>query len=806
MRVPLSWLNEFVDLSDQTVQGVSDLLTFSGVEVEAIETTGTVLDEHFVVGEIIACEAHPNSDHLHICKVNAGTEVFQVVCGAPNARVGVKSPLAKLGAKMPGPEGFEIKKGKLRGVESFGMLCSKDELGLGGAHDGIWELPESAEPGAMIQPFMPKADVVYDLEITWNRPDCLSVRGIARELAALLNRPLKTPDVSFAETGVDVNTLAAVRVEAPDLCPRYTARVVTGLDVNAPTPDWMAERLEMCGQRSLGLAVDVTNYVMLELGQPLHAFDHTTLKDNTIVVRRATDGEVLRTLDGIDRKLDSSMLVIADTEKATAVAGIMGGEETEVATATGTILLESALFDAASVKFTATTLGMSSEATYRFARGVDRDLADEASRRAISLLVKYGGATACTGVIDVDARDLTPVDVTLSYQRVNEVIGVDVPAEKVDSILTSLGIEKIAGDDKQGVFRSPSWRYDVTLPADLIEEVTRMNGLEAIPTQLPTLSAVSQLPETSFQAKKSVRHALLSLSFTEAMHYSFLSKAELDAFDPNVTNRLAIPNPVSADYGILRDSLLPQLIASLGRNAARQTESCALFEIGRVFSVDAKTGKPQESERVSLGLMGPFGRDALSRRAPVSDEEAILWLKGAVEALCARLHAPRFGYYPVAHPAFAKGYAVEICIGKKRVGLMGAASSAVRHRYRLNTPLVVAELDLDQLTKGLGALPRLKPVPQFPASRKDIAFIAPDTLAHETVVKTIRKAAPAELTEITLFDIFTSKAIGAGKRSMGYSLEFRSAERTLRDAEVNAAFAAIVEALKKDLGVEVRES
>jgi phenylalanyl-tRNA synthetase beta chain len=807
MRVPLSWLNEFVDLSDQSVQNVSDLLTFSGVEVEAIETTGTVLSEHFVVGEIIACEDHPNSDHLHICKVNAGTEVFQVVCGAPNARVGIKSPLAKIGAKMPGPDGFEIKKGKLRGVESFGMLCSKDELGLGGAHDGIWELPADAVAGAPMQPFMPKADVVYDLEITWNRPDCLSVRGVARELAALLNRPLKSVDVSYPETGADVNTMAAVRVEATDLCPRYTARVVTGLDPNAPTPEWMAERLEMCGQRSLGLAVDVTNYVMLELGQPLHAFDHTTLKDNTVVVRRATEGEVLRTLDGVDRKLDSSMLVIADTERATAVAGIMGGEETEVAAGnTGTILLESALFDAASIKFTATALGMTSEATYRFARGVDRDLADEASRRAISLLVKYGGATACTGVIDADARDLSPIDVPLSYKRVNEVIGVEIPAEKVDGILTSLGIEKISGDAEGAVFRSPSWRYDVTLPADLIEEVTRMNGLDAIPTQLPTLSAVSQLPETSFRAKKAVRHALLSLSFTEAMHYSFLSMGELDAFDPNVKNRLVIPNPVSADYGVLRDSLLPQLIGSLGRNAARQIESCALFEIGRVFSVNAKTGKPEERECVSLGLMGPFGRDALSRRAPMSDEEAILWLKGAIEALCVKLHAPRFGFFPVAHPSFAKGYAVEICVGKKRVGLMGAASAAVRHRYRLNTPMVVAELDLDQLTKGLNALPRLKPVPQFPASRKDIAFIAPEDLAHDTVVKTIRKAAPAELTDVALFDIFTSKAIGAGKRSMGYTLEFRSAERTLRDAEVNAAFAKIVEALKRDLGVEVRES
>ncbi len=805
MRVPLSWLNEFVDVSDQTVQGVSDLLTFSGVEVEAIESTGTILDEHFVVGEVLACEAHPNSDHLHVCKVSDGTQTLQIVCGAPNVRTGLKAPLAKIGAVMPGPDGFEIKKGKLRGTESFGMLCSKDELGLGGAHDGLWELPEDAVTGSLMQAFMPEADTVYDLEITWNRPDCLSVRGIARELAALLKRPLKSPEVDFAEEGAPVETLAKVIVEAPELCPRYTARVVTGLDPKAPTPEWMVKRLEQCGQRSLGLAVDVTNYVMLELGQPLHAFDHTTLRDSTIIVRRAAEGEKMKTLDGVERTLDSSMLVIADADRPSAVAGIMGGEESEIESATGTVLLESALFDAASVKFTATKLGLASESSYRFARGVDRDLADEASRRAIALLVKYGGAKACVGVIDVDARDKSPVDTTLSYQRVNEVIGVEVAPARVDEILTSLGIEKVSGDAEQATFRSPSWRYDLTRDADLIEEVTRMNGLDAIPTQLPTLAAVSQLPEESFRTKKAVRHAMLALGFTEAMHYSFLSKAELDAFDPTVKDRLVIPNPVSADYGVLRDSLLPQMIASLGRNASRQIECCALFEIGRVFRTDAKTSTA-ECDKLSMGIMGPYGRDALARRAPVKDDEAMLWLKGAIEALCDRLHAPRFGFYPCNHPAFAPGFAVEICLGRKRVGLMGAVNAQMRHRYRLNSALVVAELDMTQLTKGLDALPRLKPVPQFPASRKDIAFIAPDTLTHETVLKTIKKSAPAELTDVALFDIFTSKAIGAGKRSMGYSLEFRSAERTLKDAEVNAAFAKIVAALREELGVEIREA
>lgn len=805
MRVPLSWLNEFVDLGDQTVQGVADLLTFSGVEVEAIENTGTVLDGHFVVGEVVACEPHPDSDHLHVCKVFDGAETLQIVCGAPNVRVGVKAPLAKIGATMPGPEGFAIKKGKLRGVESFGMLCSKDELGLGGTHDGIWELPSEAVPGAPMQPFMPEADTVYDLEVTWNRPDCLSVRGIARELAALLGRPLRSPDVAFPEEGPDVSTLAKVTVEAPDLCPRYTARVVTGLDPKAPTPAWMAHRLELCGQRSLGLAVDVTNYVMLELGQPLHAFDRATLRDGAIVVRRARAGETLRTLDGADRTLDASMLVIADAERPTAVAGVMGGEESEIEGATGAVLLESALFDAASVKFTATKLGMTSEATYRYARGVDRDLADFASRRAVSLLVRHGGAAACKGLIDADARDPKPIDVPLAYRRVCEVIGAEVSPGRVDAILASLGIEKVSGDAERAVFRSPSWRYDLTREADLIEEVTRMNGLEAVPERLPTLAAVSQLPEGSFASKKAVRHALLALGLTEAMHYSFLSKAELDAFDSTAKRRLTLPNPVSADYGVMRDSLLPQLMGSLGRNAARQVECCGLFEIGRVFSADTKDGKPAESERVALGMMGPFGRDALSARAPVRDEEALSWLKGAIEALCERLRAPRFGFFPCAHPAFAPGFAAEICLGRKRVGLMGAVSAALRHRYRLNSTLVVAELDLAPLTKGLGALPRPKPVPQFPASRKDIAFIAPVTLTHEAVVRAIRKAAPPELTEVRLFDIFTSKAIGAGRRSLGYSLEFRSAERTLKDAEVNAAFARIADALRKELGVEIRE-
>lgn len=804
MKVPLNWLREYVDLSDQSVEDVAALLTFSGVEVEGIETSGAVLNELFVVGEIIACDAHPSSDHLHVCKVSDGKEEFQVVCGAPNARQGLKAPFAKVGAVVPNG-GFAIKKAKLRGVESFGMLCSTSELCVpGGDHDGIWEIDAAVETGTPVSALVPEAEVIFDLEITWNRPDCLSIIGIARELAALLRRPLLLPAVDFEENGNHVDTLAAVKVEAPELCPRYTARVATGLNREAASPEWMVRRLEQCGMRSLGLAVDVTNYVMLECGQPLHAFDHTRLADSTIIVRRAKENEKIVTLDGVERKLDPSMLVIADAAKPSAIAGIMGGAESEIESDTGIVLLESALFTAPSTKYTATRLGLASESSRRFERGVDPDLADWASRRAISLLASLGGCTVCKGMIDVDNRDTTPCRIALSYRRVSDITGIAVSPDTVKDILTSLGLTIFEDSDTGAIFEIPSWRIDLTREADLIEEVVRMNGLDKIPDRLPTLAAVSTLDDSPFRAKTACRHTLLSLGFTEAMHYSFLSAQELEAFDPRPENRLALPNPVSAEYAVMRDSLLPQLAASLGRNASRQVEQCALFEIGRVFAVNEK-GRPCEEERISLGMMGPFGRSPVNRRAPVSNEEALLWLKGAIEAFAERLHAGRLTFSLTEHPAMESGFAVEIMIGRNRIGVMGAVSAEKRHQWRLTSPMVLAELSLSALTTGLDRVPRVKPVPQYPAIRRDIAFIAPAALSHERIVQTIRKKAPAELTAITLFDIFTSKTIGSGKRSLGYTLEFRSAERTLTDDEINAAFTAIIQALKEELGVDVRE-
>jgi phenylalanyl-tRNA synthetase beta chain len=803
MKVPVSWLNEYVDVSDLSVKELSDKLTFSGVEVEGIEEIGVVLDDHFVVGEVLTCVAHQNSDHLHVCKVSDGKEELQIVCGAPNCAAGIKVPLAKIGAVVP-EGGFAIKQAKLRGVASFGMLCSARELKLSEDHSGLMILDPSLKAGTPMRDVLPKPETVLDLEVTWNRPDCLSVIGIAREFAALLKRPLKLPSVAFPENGEPVETFAKVRVEDPVKCPRYTARVLTGVKDGA-SPAWMKRRLELCGVRSISLTVDVTNYVMLEYGQPLHAFDYRTLAERTVVVRCAKAGEKIKTLDGVERTLDPSMLVIADAAVPSAVAGVMGGEGSEIAAGTEHVLLESALFDPASTKFTATKLGLSTEASRRYERGVDPDLADLASRRAAALLVEFGQATVATGVIDADARGFKNGEVTLRFKRACAIIGVALTDDEMVGILTSLGLTVVTRDEEKATFSIPSFRLDLTLEADLIEEIARMHGLDAIPDVMPDLTAVSTLDDRPFYARVRCRQLLLGLGFTEAMHYSFLSAQELDAFDKRgAARRAVLPNPVSADYGVLRDSLLPQLAGSLGRNASRQVESAGLFEMGRVFFVDAN-GKPGEEERVSLGMMGPLGRSGIDRRRAVSNEEALLWLKGALETLVASLHAGSLAFALCEHPAMEPGWALEISLDGEKIGCMGLVSASLRHQWRMTLPMPLAELRLLPLLNHVAAVAAVKPVPQYPAVRRDIAFVSDASVTYGNVVETIRKAGPQELTGIELFDIFQSKEIGKGKRSMGYTLAFRSPDRTLTDQEVNDAFAKIVRALKSELNVEVRE-
>lgn len=802
MKVPLSWLKEYVDLGDLTVRALSDMLTFSGVEVESVTTKGHDY-AGFVVGEVRSCETHPNADRLRLCRVFDGTKEWAIVCGAPNVAVGQKVCLAQIGAVLP--DGTKLKKAKIRGVESFGMLCAADELGLSSDHAGLLVLDSAQPAGRPLAEVLPPPETVFDLEITWNRPDCLSIIGIAREFAALLRRPVRLPDVTFVENGLPVEQLACVRVEEAVNCQRYTARVLTGIK-DGPAPAWLARRLELCGVRPISLIVDVTNYVMLECGQPLHAFDYTKLTEHTIVVRQATSGEALTTLDGVARTLDDEALVIADPGKAVAVAGVMGGAGSEIASgATDTVLLESALFAPSSIKRTATRLALRTESSHRYERGVDLDLADWASRRATALLVQHGGATAARGVLDVDHRPAGVREVEMRFRRAREIIGVSLPVAEMVAILTALGFGVVHQSDAGAIFSVPSWRMDIELEADLIEEVARVYGLAAIPDMPPQTVTIPDADDALVRAHGLCRRTLLGFGFTEAMHYSFLAAAELDGFDRRqaVAWRVVLPNPVSADYAVLRNTLLPQLTAALGRNASRQVDTPALFEMGRVFYRDGRA-TPCEETRLAIGFCGPLGRAPLDRRRAVTNEEAALWLKGAIVSLAATLHAGKIELRPSEHPAMEAGWATEILLDGEMIGQLGLISAALRHHWRLTTPMAVAELRVEPLLTNVGRLPALQALPAFPAVRRDVAFVAPRTIRHADVLATVHGAAPAELTRVELFDIFQGKEIGLERRSMAYALEFQSPDRTLTDDEVNTAFSKIIAALQRELHVEVR--
>jgi len=818
MRLPLSWLNDFVKVDDIDPKELAEKLTRAGLQVESIETVGgNPLSDLIVVAEVLECEAHPNSDHLHVCKVTDGKETFQVVCGAPNMRQGIKTAFAKIGAPIPGfldkngnPE--KIKKGKLRGVESFGMCCSEKELCIGQGNDGIIEYPAETPNGALVRDLagLEKPEVVFDIEVTWNRPDALSVLGLAREFGAILDRPVAAPDVTFTECDVDVNDEVKVVVEDAAKCLRYTARVVTDMTPDAPSPDFMAKRLELCGVRSLGLAVDVTNYVMLELGQPMHAFDHTKLKDRTVVVRDAKEGEEMVTLDGVTRKLDPTMLVICDSEKSNAVAGIMGGENSGIAPGTKTVLLESALFEPTSTKYTATKLGLASESSYRYIRGVDKAVANMASKRAAHLLQKYGNAKIAKGYVNIDNRVTCGPEVpfnalpgvvyaynkpvTLNFERARKLIGINIGNDVMAFILESIGLRTVAKHDHFAAsesveFAIPSWRWDLSMEADLVEEIARLYGLDNIPDTMPSAPSVSPLSDAPFRAHCRVRELCLALGFSEAMHYSFLSEKELKDFSGTNPERLAIPDPVSAEYGFMRDSLLPQLYQTLGRNAAHE-ETAMLFETGKIF-----TAGPVEKEMLALGLVGPVGREQLRRRSAVTAEEAVLWMKGAVEELIAKLHAGHLEFAQTDHPAFEAALAVKL--NGKQIGVLGAVSAKLRHPFRLTTQMALCELELKMLLKKTNETGRVTPVPQFPSVHRDIAITVGEGVTNEDIVKVIRKNGGKELVKVEIFDTF--------KNSRAYALEFRSAEKTLTDDEVGKVFGRIVEALKATPGIEVRE-
>ncbi len=797
MKISYNWLKQYVEFDWSTAQ-LAERLTMCGIEVEGIEPIGANFDK-IVVAQILSSDKHPNADRLSVCRVTDGATERQIVCGAKNYKVGDKVPLALPGAVLPGD--FKIKVGKLRGVESQGMMCSEKELGIAEDAEGLLILDPATRLGAPINEVLGGGDTVYDLEITPNRPDLLSIIGIAREVSALTGNPVKLPAVSFAEDGEPVETLAKVRVEDTGLCPRYTARVVRGVKIG-PSPAWLKTLLEKLGIRSINNVVDVTNFVLLESGHPLHAFDYNLLAGHEIVVRRAQPGEHLMTLDDKDRALDGQMLVIADAQKGVALAGIMGGRQSEINDGTADVLLESAYFLPVNIRSTSKRAGLSSESSYRFERGADVGVCDWASRRAIALIQQLAGGKVSRGVIDTLAKPVEPRRIACRFSRVNQLIGVEVPADAVKRALTNLGLAIVSESADRIEVAVPTFRVDLQREVDLIEEVGRIHGLDKIPSVASRAEPATSKADIAYDRLRLVRQILNGAGYEEAVNQTLA--APLTAALTPLPAELALvklQNPLNEDLSILRPSLLPGLLQNLRTNVARQTLDARLFEIGRVFA--ARDGKPQERRSLALAATGArtpnaWESVALGAKADYYD------LKGAVEALLARLKVPAVEFVP--QPAAGRVFAQSTLVkaGGKILGEIGMLQEKLGREFDLRDPVALAELDLDETLAAARWTKAYRPLPQCPSVQRDVALIVDAAVTHEQVMAVFSRSRKNLVESVKLFDIFSGKTIPSGKKSMAYSLTYRAPDRTLTDVEVNKAHDEIVARLKTELQCEVR--
>ena len=819
MKVTLNWLKQYVDF-DWSPEEATERLTMLGLEVEGVQKISGEF-EGIVVAQVITRDKHPNADKLSLCRVNDGKGERQIVCGAQNFKAGDKVPLILPGASLPLKAGekepFTIKVGKIRGVESHGMMCSPQELGLPDQVDGLLILREDAKVGQPFAEYLGRSggDVVFDLEVTPNRPDLNSVIGIAREIAAVTGNRLKLPELPDATGKAQpVSELVSVRLDDAELCPRYTARLIKGVKVG-PSPDWLRSTLEKVGIRSISNVVDVTNYVMLEIGQPLHAFDYHLISKGqggkpTIVVRRATAAEKFKTLDNVERTLSNEMLLIADENKGIALAGVMGGANTEINERTTDVLIESAYFSPANIRRTSKQLGLRSESSYRFERGADVQICDWASRRAAQLILETAGGQLAEGVVDAYPKPAEPKKITLRHRKVNELLGITLRPEEMEFYLGQLGLKIVnrkarpVGEDspvEPTTFEVPTWRVDLKRETDLIEEIERMHGLGKIPATPPRGAIGTNTFDALHDQIAEARRILCGLGLNEAQGQTLISKSEArNAKDEEI---VSLANPLSADMDVLRPSLLTGLIHSLRHNVTHKNYDVSLFEVGRVFLVD-KNG-PKEERRIAIALTGQRAQSFWSG----DDRDAkydLADLKGMLEELLEQfgVRGAAFSRRAESTAMFLESATVALG-GKLHLGEIGQLAPALAKKYDLRDAVLLAELSLDQLIARRNASRSFKPLPQFPAIRRDVAMLVPEAITHDAVLQAVRQAKPASLENVELFDVFRGKNVPEGQKSVAYAFTYRSLEKTLTDNEVNAAHGKVVDVFKSQLGATVRE-
>ena len=791
MKFSENWLRELVEIQADRAQ-LTHALTMAGLEVEELTVLGEGL-AGVVVGEIVAAEKHPEADRLKVCKVAAGQgEPLQIVCGAPNARVGLKAPLAVVGAVLPGD--VTIRAAKLRGVESCGMLCSAKELGIDADASGLLELPADAPVGQLLAQFLGLPDASIELKLTPNRPDCLGLVGLAHDVAALFGSRVLVPVQEPARVTSDVGR--GIRLEAGKDAPRYLGRVITGIDAAARSPLWLTERLRRAGLRPISAVVDVTNYVMLELGQPLHAFDNDTLEGD-IVVRHARAGETLRLLDGSEAELDGGFLLIADERKALAVAGVMGGDDSRVTDATRNIFLEAAHFAPAAIMGRARKLGLHTDASHRFERGVDPELPRRALERATELLLSIAGGRAGPVLVAENPADLPkPATVALRRARLARVLGLIVPDEEVTRIFTALGMAvEVTGEGWQ--VTAPTSRFDIEREEDLIEEVARVHGYDRIPTHTPA-GALSLGPEPEARiGGLALREQLAARDYYEAVNLSFVS-AELLARWGYTESLVPLANPLSADLAVMRPSLLPGLVEALRHNRARQQERVRLFEVARVF---AAGNPPAETPSLAIAACGSAHAEQWAEPARPYD---FFDLKGELDALLAWGGEPgRWSLHADGLPAWLHpGRGARVARDGETVGFLGALHPQLAKALDLGPDVHVLEVALAPLLDR--RLPKAGPVARYPSVRRDIAVEFPEDVCWSQIEQAIRGSLGSVLRELRLFDRYSGKGVDVGRKSLAMGLILQDASRTLTDDDADRCVRDAVAALESTCKAKLR--
>ncbi|KUO59027.1 phenylalanine--tRNA ligase subunit beta [bacterium BRH_c32] len=797
MKISFNWLKEYIDLSGIDIQEVIDKVTLAGLEIEEVIDQSKMF-ENFVIGHVKEVKKHPNADKLHLCVVSDGVNDLKIVCGAPNVAENQKVVVAKIGAVIP-ENNFEISKAKIRGEESFGMLCSERELNISANHAGIFVLDNEIEAGTTAAEAIGLNDVIIEVAITPNRQDALSHIGFARDVAAIFNRPVKFPSLDINEIDEESSSLASVEILDPDLCPRYVGKVVKNVVIKE-SPEWLKTRLKCIGLRPINNVVDVTNFVMHEVGQPLHAFDLDYLSGSKVVVKKAGDDKSFTTLDSKKRELQANDLMICDGQKTVAIAGVMGGENSEVTVNTKNILIESAFFNPSSVRKTAKKLGLQTDASYRFERGTDPEITVWAAKRTAQLIQLTAGGEICKGEIDAYPVKFELKKVELRFERISKILGYDVPNEKVTEILTNLGFEIVSKNNESVTVAIPLRRHDVEREIDLIEELARIYGYEKIPDiERVKVTLEPKFDETAFENQ--VRETLNGLGFYEIITNSLLSETVSNRFG----NSIGVLNPQNMDMSNLRTSLLPGMLTTISRNLKVKENNLQLFEIGKVFNKKNDVIKSFDDFSEDSMILGIITGRSIDTEWYSKDNNFDFYdLKGYVYEFLKSITDKEIEHSYKSESNQLFEYSVKLELDGEELGIIGKLNDELCGGYDIEHPVFAFNFNLEKLSSIPVEEKKFKELLKYPKVFRDLAFVIDNNITHNEVSETIKSGSSKLLHNIKLFDIFQSESLGEGKKSLAFQLEYFDETRTLTEDEVEKDFKNIIKNVEKKFNAKLR--